>query len=385
MDIPAWRLCNAREKGSGSTAPAWQWKRRQHDPAVRHAAAPAAAAAGGGGGAGTGSVLEQLRDGGIPDYSSPKFKGDEKARRIEEAFEDLFWGATAAPRVLESFRRLQAGRVLIKDHPGLGRQHAESYIEGLSAEPFPDVHSGAYPWLEAVEAAAADIWQEFQQVTSDPEGLAARGNSIWVAAARDEALAYGPDWRTLVLQDRGVWEPVNSKLFPRTSKALKNANAPTLEVFFARQQAGTGIASHTDFVNFVQTSHLGLDIPDGDCWIKVGDHTRKWEHGKIICMSTDFMHETRNNTERDRVVLIMRHFHPEVTALERRAIQFLFDCLDNPSLEGVKAAARKAKELAAAAAVAAGARGGGGSKKGRKGKGFAPAGSGGRGFGKPAA
>ncbi len=33
--------------------------------------------------------------------------------------------------------------------------------------------------------------------------------------------------------------------------------------------AGTGIASHTDFVNFVQTSHLGLDIPDGDCWIKV--------------------------------------------------------------------------------------------------------------------
>ncbi len=42
---------------------------------------------------------------------------------------------------------------------------------------------------QAVEAAAADIWQEFQQVTSDPEGLAARGNSIWVAAARDEALA----------------------------------------------------------------------------------------------------------------------------------------------------------------------------------------------------
>lgn len=45
--------------------------------------------------------------------------------------------------------------------------------------------------------------------------------------------------------------------------------APTLEVFFARQQAGTGIKSHTDYVNFVQTSHLGLDIPKGDCWIKV--------------------------------------------------------------------------------------------------------------------
>lgn len=28
--------------------------------------------------------------------------------------------------------------------------------------------------------------------------------------------------------------------------------APTLEVFFARQTAGTGITSHTDDVNFIQ-------------------------------------------------------------------------------------------------------------------------------------
>jgi aspartate beta-hydroxylase len=41
-------------------------------------------------------------------------------------------------------------------------------------------------------------------------------------------------------------------------------------VFFARQTGGTGIKSHTDFVNFIQTSHLGLDVPEGDCWIKVG-------------------------------------------------------------------------------------------------------------------
>jgi len=31
------------------------------------------------------------------------------------------------------------------------------------------------------------------------------GNSIWVAAARDDAEGYGPDWRTLVLQDRCIW------------------------------------------------------------------------------------------------------------------------------------------------------------------------------------
>ena len=32
--------------------------------------------------------------------------------------------------------------------------------------------------------------------------LERQGNSVWVAAARDDAEGYGPDWRTLVLQDR---------------------------------------------------------------------------------------------------------------------------------------------------------------------------------------
>lgn len=44
--------------------------------------------------------------------------------------------------------------------------------------------------------------------------------------------------------------------------------APTLEVFFARQPPGTGVKRHTDYVNFVQTTHLGLIVPEGDCWMK---------------------------------------------------------------------------------------------------------------------
>ena len=59
-----------------------------------------------------------------------------------------------------------------------------------------------------------------------------------------------------------------------------NPAAPTLEVFFARQTAGTGIASHTDDVNFIQTSHLGLRVPEGDCWMKVGGRAPRWARGR---------------------------------------------------------------------------------------------------------
>ncbi len=50
---------------------------------------------------------------------------------------------------------LQAGEEFVKEHPGLGLEHANSYIEGLSTTPFPDPHSGAYKWLQAVEPQAS--------------------------------------------------------------------------------------------------------------------------------------------------------------------------------------------------------------------------------------
>lgn len=196
-------------------------------------------------------------------------------------------------------------------------------------------------------------------------------------------------------------------------------------MFFARQPPQTGIALHTDYVNFVQTSHLGLVVPQGDCWMKVcwgreglgrasharrylggclpgrtastpptaasapapcalpapqvGEQRREWEVGRVMVCETSFMHETFNNTDGTRIVLIMRHWHPEVSAVERLAIQFLFDCLDSRTQGGIAAAARKAEAaLAAAGAVALG-----GKKRKAKGSGKAKGGGGG-GFGKPA-
>jgi hypothetical protein len=294
---------------------------------------------------------------------------------IDAAFRETFWGATAAPRVLSSFRRLAAGQEHVALHPGQGLQRAESFVEGLTACPFPDPFSGAYPWLEEVKRQYPAIKTEFEAVSATPDALA-KGNNVWVPASRKDAVGYGRAWRTLVLQDRGVWDPINSKIFPQTSQIIKDLAAPTLEVFFARQQAGTGITSHTDNANFVQTSHLGLDVPEGKAWIKVGQHTRYWKDGEVITMDTSFMHETKNESEdTDRYVLIMRHWHPELTPLERVATLFLFRSLDEPTPEGIKAAQREATK--AMKGLVSAAMGG----KGKKGKKANPVASG-SGFGK---
>ena len=94
----------------------------------------------------------------------------------------------------------------------------------------------------------------------------------------------------------------------------------------------------------VQTTHLGVDVPEGECWIKVGEHTRNWMNGKVIICDTSFMHETSNDSEMDRYVLILRHWHPEVTEVEKAANQFLFEALDDGTSAGVALAKKQAQK-----------------------------------------
>jgi len=152
----------------------------------------------------------------------PSAPDDGFGAQVDSAFQEVFSGANVAPRVLDSFRRLCAGLEHVQHWPGKGHQQAGSFMEGLEAQPFPDLRSGKYAWLEKVEENAGVVMDEFANVMKDPDSLLIKGNRVWAKAALDEAVAYGPNWRTLVLQDRGTWDECNSRVFPKTKKLLED-------------------------------------------------------------------------------------------------------------------------------------------------------------------
>lgn len=253
------------------------------------------------------------------------------------------YGKKNCERIIESVKLNLSNREVVVHHVGKGEQRASSYISGLSANPYHDVHSGAFQWLEDLEANSEKIRDELQAALMNPD-IDKLGNSIWVPAARDDAVAYGPNWRTLVLQDRCTWEDTNTRLFPETVQTLQRSSAPSVEVFFARQPPQTGIKPHTDNTNFILTAHLGLCVPEDAAWMQVGEHKKYWKNGKGLVADTSFIHSTANESEtEDRYVLIVRFWHPDLTASERCALQFLFDALDDPSDYGINAAESRAK------------------------------------------
>jgi hypothetical protein len=151
------------------------------------------------------------------------------------------------------------------------------------------------------------------------------------------AAACGEGWKTLVVMDRGRWDPVNANLFPKTAKAVHDSGVPLTEGFFASMNGPSAIKKHTDFTNFVLTSHLALDIPysgENKCRISIGDKTREWIDGSVMVLHTSLMHDAVNESNEMQYILMLRLWHPDLTPTEQEALQFTYDCLEVPGLVG---------------------------------------------------
>ena len=220
-------------------------------------------------------------------------------------------------------------------------QECHSYVPGLSIQPFWDATE--FDWAKELEKAYPTIVKEFEKVTKDMEDLKAKGNNIWAGALTDDASAYGRDWKTLVLMNRGIWDDTNAKLFPKTAKAIHKSGIPATEAFFASMTGPSKIEQHSDFTNFVLTSHLALKIPqngENKCRLTVGDETRQWINGSVMVFDTSLMHDAINDSDEMRYILMFRVWHPDLTPVERQALQFTYDCLEVPELVSQDAGAR---------------------------------------------
>ena len=173
------------------------------------------------------------------------------------------------------------------------KQEARSYVPGLNPVAFWDTSSMA--WARTLEESWEVVRDEFERVAlQDAKRTKRVGNNVWAGAAdSDSAQKYGQDWKTLVLMDRTTWDPVNSKLFPRTAKLLADAEAPIVEAFFAAMTPRSRINPHTP-CNFILTrtgrGYRGLQ-PDG---------RRRRGRGRRMLFDTSLYHDAANDSDDTR-------------------------------------------------------------------------------------
>jgi aspartate beta-hydroxylase len=192
-----------------------------------------------------------------------------------------------------------------------------------------------FGWMPEIEAATADIRQEFEALLADP------GDTLRPYVRMDKGLPdnkwtgldHSLDWGACFLWEYGNPNHLVLDRCPNTAAALAalpSAHIPgrSPSAFFSLLKPGTRIPAHTGVTNTRAIIHLPLIVPPG-CGFRVGGETREWQEGKAFAFDDTIEHEAWNDSDEMRAVLIFDVWNPHLTDSEQQLITRYFAAADS--------------------------------------------------------
>ena len=182
---------------------------------------------------------------------------------------------------------------------------------------YPELSSR--PWYDAERFAITRALKEnFASIRR--EALAIDRNAYH---PESESIVRSGDWDVFMLYE-GRKNAANCAACPVTTQVIESSAAFRKSAgvaYFSRMSPGTHIASHRGPTNMRIRCHLGIEIPEGDCCLRVGAEIRTWRVGECLVFDDSLDHEVWNLTDSPRIVLIVDLWHPglepeEVAVLE---------------------------------------------------------------------
>jgi aspartyl/asparaginyl beta-hydroxylase (cupin superfamily) len=231
-----------------------------------------------------------------------------------------------------SWVRVQLGSPAPDDEPdptvaallaGQGDARLRRFYRYVTSFAYPDGASSirAYPGLRAQPwhdpedfALARALEGEYAQIRREISALDGRQFS-----RESEGIPRTGDWKVLFFNERGRWHEDLAARCPVTSRILEAHGAiRTLAglCYVSRLAPGTHVTAHHGPTNLRVRCHLGIQVPGGNCGIRVDGRARRWEEGKCLVFDDSFLHEAWNHTAGDRVVLVVDLWHPDLTEQE---------------------------------------------------------------------
>ena len=205
-------------------------------------------------------------------------------------------------------------------------QHLLTSPDQKCDAPFPDLipsrpfhNPNIFPWTSPLESNWLQVRQELEAY------LDAAREDRWKTSSTklcDDTNGF----TKLTIQDhQGNPTDIGLTAFSKTLALLRSIVGPSLAprpVNINCQAPQTGLAEHSDNMNFLLTCHLGLCIPkEGECIFRVGSQNYQWHEGKVVVADTSFLHETFNTSpNQSRYVLSFCIWHPDLSEEERKGI-----------------------------------------------------------------
>jgi len=189
--------------------------------------------------------------------------------------------------------------------------------------------NASFRWIARIEANWAAIRDEFDRVMLEQdripnvEYISEDGN----LGADRKPMSRGAEWKWFFLYGYGHKIEGNCLRCPKTTKLVESI--PGMRgAIFAILAPGKHIPPHRGLYKGLLRYHLGVRIPGpaGLCRITVGGETRAWEEGRSFVFDDTRTHEVWNESDGQRVVLMIdieRPLSPPLTTLNRLVLRWI--------------------------------------------------------------
>ncbi len=142
---------------------------------------------------------------------------------------------------------------------------------------------------------------------------------------QDELQFPGKSWSTLPILVFGL-VPKQAKYFPALFSLLKS-EPYIIGCFFSKTGAQSSIKSHSGISNCMYRCHLGINVPSSQfekCGMRVGTDKSAWFEDRFVYFNDSNHHESWNNTDSERVIMIVdvlkEEFRPQWRFIQSRII-----------------------------------------------------------------
>jgi aspartyl/asparaginyl beta-hydroxylase (cupin superfamily) len=171
----------------------------------------------------------------------------------------------------------------------------------------PVYASALFPWIGALEARWPEIRAEVEALLAREEGIPPLAD----ISPDHRRIAPPGKWRSFFLWGYGYRNEGNIARCPKTAEAV--ADIPGLNsAFFSILAPGAHIPRHRGVTKAILTAHLGLIVPRQReaCRMQVDDRILYWDEGKTFVFDDCYHHEVWNDTNDQRVILLIQFRRP---------------------------------------------------------------------------